>query len=630
VKNVKKSTTRTDEGEPAQETDARDRAPQLGDLVSLAAPQWLAIGLAAVCMGVSAVATAGYAYLVGPVLRALFGSGDAVLGELPGAGQGVLAELTDNLAGGDGVALGALIVGVAAIKGLAFFGQRVLSAGAGQRVLHEIRSRMYRGLLRLNPLGRESRSRGELVSMFTVDVETVEQGVSQGLLAILRDALQIVALAGLALALDPVLGAIGLVAFPLAAIAIVRIGRELRRRRRAIHQNFGELGSVVEETSGGLDVIQSFGAAPLLQERFEGTSRGLVRRVARAVALKAFSSPLNEVLGAVALALTLWYAHQRIAAGALTPGAFVSFFTALLLLYRPVKGLGEAFHAIQSALAGLDRVRDLTRESGTGPQERSVRRPAEVGQRVVLRGVHAGYESGSVSVLEGVDLEIDSGETVAVVGPSGAGKTTLLNLLRGFLTPTRGEILVDGDPLAAGPGAARSLFAPVPQEPFLFDDTVFANVRCGRVDASARDVEEACGAAGVTEFASALERGLETRVGPGGSSLSVGQRQRVCLARALLSRAPVLLLDEVTASLDGKTEGALVEGLRDRLADRTVLVVTHRLATARAADRIALLDEGVIRAHGPARELLASDGRLIRLFGGQVRPVATGKEEDVA
>jgi len=613
---------------PERSTDSR--APRFADLASLAAPQWVSIVSAALCMGVSAAATVGYAYLVGPVLRSLFGGGESVLERLPGASQGVLDELTARLAGGDGVALGLLIVSVAAIKGMAYFGQRVLAVRAGLRVLHELRARMYDGLLRLNPLSPGSRSAGELVSKFTIDVETVEQGVSQGLMALVRDALQIVALAALALALDPVLGAIGLVAFPLAAVAIVRIGRELRRRRRAVHQNFGELGGVVEETSAGLDVIQSFGAEALLRERFAGTSRGLMRRVVRAVALKAFSSPLNEVLGAAALALTLWYAHRRIGLGALSPDAFVSFFTALFLLYRPVKGLGEAFHAIQSALAGLDRLQNLIRAPEVGRASGAARNVAPFERHVVLRGVQAGYEPAADPVLKGVDLEIRAGGTLAVVGPSGAGKTTLLNVLRGFLTPSGGEILVDGVPLMAGPEAARSLFAPVPQEPFLFDDTIFANVRCGRVDAEDEAIEEACDAAGVSEFVTGLEHGLDTRVGPGGAALSVGQRQRVCLARALVSRAPVLLLDEVTASLDGETEGALVEGLRDHLANRTVLVVTHRLATARTADRVALLEDGKIGAHGSARELLATDGRLIRLFGGQVRPVEAGKEEDVA
>jgi subfamily B ATP-binding cassette protein MsbA len=594
----------------------------------MAAAQWPAIASAAVCMGLAALATAGYAYLVGPVLRSLFAGSGSPLGPVPQSYSGALGELTDWLGRGDAFLLGGLIVAAAAIKGLAFFGQRMLVIRAGQRVLLDLRSRMYRGLLRLNPLERRARAAGDLVSRFTVDVETVEQGVSSGLSALVRDVLQIIALLGLALALDPVLGAIGLIALPLIAALIVRIGRELRRRRRQVHETFGELGGAVEETAAGLDVIQSFGAGALMHARFDRASSGLMRRVLSAVVLRALSSPLNEILGAAALALTLWYAHRRIADGLLTPDAFVSFFTALFLLYRPIKGLGQANHAIQSALAALDRLQGLMAQSdGEAPD---VPRAPPGPERVELRGVEAGY-TGADPVLRGVDLEIRSGTTLAVVGPSGAGKTTLLNLLRGFLKPTGGELLVDGRPLPAGPAGARSLFAPVPQQPFLFDDSIRANVRLGRDGADDRAVEEACRAAGVLEFAGGLPQGLDTVVGPGGASLSMGQRQRICLARALLSRAPILLLDEVTASLDGETERALFEGLVERLADRTVLVVTHRLSTARSADRIALLEDGAIRAAGPAEALLASDQRLVRLFGGQARAVRTRAEEnDVA
>jgi subfamily B ATP-binding cassette protein MsbA len=585
-------------------------------VAALARPAAPALIAAAACMAVSAAATAGYAYLVGPVLRFLFGDGAAIAAPMAGAPASALGDPGAALGAISPWQLGAVIVAVAAVKGVAFLGSRIAATRAGQGVLYRLRGEVYESLLALDPFGEEARRAGALVSRFAVDVEAVEQALTEGLMGFVRDLLQIAALVVLVLALDPVLGAIGLLAFPLAALAIVRLGRALRRGRRAVHEAFAELADDVADTAAGLHVVRAFRAEALLRARFDGASRGLASRALRAAALRALSSPLNEILGAAALAGTLLYANARIAGGALDAGDVASFFTALALLYQPVKGLGQDQNAVQSGLAALERLGAL-RPAGAAPPPRPPRRPAGA-FTLEVAGLAAGYGDGP-DILAGLDLAVPRRARLAIVGGSGAGKTTLLNVLGGLLAPRRGAIRMDGAAVAPRELAASGLIATVPQEPFLFDDDIAMNVRLGRPAATDAEVIEACRAAGVLGFAAGLRDGLGTRIGRRGAALSVGQRQRICLARALLSSAPLLLFDEVTAALDGATERALVEDLDTYLGDRSVVIVTHRLATARWASRLALLDGGAVRVEGPSHLLIESDPRVKRLFEGAPR-----------
>jgi ATP-binding cassette, subfamily B, bacterial MsbA len=489
-------------------------------------------------------------------------------------------------------------------------------------LLHKMRLRLYSDLLSLNPLHREANVSGELIARFTIDVEQLEKSISQGLMALFRDILQIIALAFVALALDPWMGMVGLFVFPPIALVIVRLGRRVRKRRAEVHRAFGTLSTTVEESAAGLQVIRAFGAEPMMMERFRSKSREIYRSAVRAIVIKAESSPLNEIMAASALALTLWFSHRRIEAGQITPEGFISFFSALLLLYQPIKGIGTAQHVIQSGLAALERLPRLSGKWISSPQEVFSRRMEKStegrdGVAVELRAVEAAYIKGQ-PVLKQVNLTLPRGGRIAVVGRSGAGKTSLLQILQGFLPVTGGEVRIDERPVSLNPETAGGIFSPVSQEPFLFDDTIRMNVLCGNPLADEKAVQKVCELAGVGDFARHLPDELDFIVGPAGKSLSFGQRQRICLARALLCEAPILLLDEVTASLDGQTEEEIIGRLEGDLQDRTIVLVTHRLATAKWANEVVFIDDATVRFQGRVDDLLKDQPELWQIFGTQV------------
>ena len=547
--------------------------------------------LSTVFMAIVALCTAAYAWLVGPVIKSLFLSegGSAATGAV----EGFLARASLLLADAPAPLIGGLLVGAAAVKGLAFYLERILVIRAGQDVVRDLRAALFSGMLRTNPLQLDARTAGELVSRFSVDAQIVEHAVTSGALSVISAALQVLVLAALALSLSWKLGLVGLVAFPPIALLIARLGRVLRHRQGEFYDSYGELAKTVEETREGLFTVQAFDARRFVEHRFDRVNRTLAEKAVAAARVGAIASPLNEVIGAGAPGITLWYAHQQIASAALTPEAFISFFTSLFLLYRPVRALGSAIHSVQTGLAALDRLEPIIARQ----QDPAVRRQ---GGGVVVSGVTAGY-GDHPPVLSNLTFRAAKGERICVAGESGCGKTTLLHVLAGYLAPAAGTVECDR------PAAL------VTQNPFLFDDTIEVNVRLGRWTATDEEVALACADAGVTAFTGA--DGLGMAVGPAGSSLSAGQRQRVCLARALLSDAPLVLLDEVTASLDGHTEQALIANLDRRLSGRTVILVTHRPEAARWAGRVLVLEEGRVRHDGRFDELLAAEQKVARLFG---------------
>lgn len=556
--------------------------------------------LAAFFMAIVATSTAGYAYLVGPVLKSLFMSDSIGVPGLSDGAQSVsqpdfLSMISQKLSSASPVVVGLLLVIAAVVKGVAFFLQRFLVISAGQHVLYSLRQRLFDGVLQMNPLQRAKDASGTFISRFTVDAHVVEQAVTQGMMALVGSVLQIVALTVLALSLSWELGLLGLVAFPPIAVLISRLGKLLRVRQRKFYDAYNSLSQVVDESVSGVGVLQSYGAQPFARKRFEKENASLVKRAISAFTVSAFASPLNEVIGAMALGMTLWYAQVKIETDALSPEAFISFFTALFLLYRPVKGFGNAVHALQIGLAALDKLEPLMKPLIRFDVNR------EDASRVELEGVDAGYGEQD-AIIAKISLQIEPGQKVAIIGESGAGKTTLLNVLCGYATPKRGTV------------KSPWPVAYVPQVPFLFDDSIAMNVTLGNPAISQSALERACQQARVLGFTDGLTEGLQYRVGPNGKNLSAGERQRICLARALATGRKLLLLDEVTASLDGKNEELIIDSLSE-LREHMIIAVTHRAKTAAWADRTIVMHDGKIIEAGSFFELVETSNTVRRMFG---------------
>jgi subfamily B ATP-binding cassette protein MsbA len=583
--------------------------------VRLSQAHWGALLGSLLLLAVHALITGAYVYLVGPLLRFIYTGGQSAGHRLESAMAFLgweavrdTAELTTVMA----TAAVALVV----IKGVTFFGGTYLVLTAGQTIEHELRTRLYESLLTVSyPCLAELR-RGDLISRFVGDVAAVQGGITRGVTRIVRDALQVVVLAALALYLDPYLGLVALGVLPFSSTIIVRIGRTLRHRRRGVYDAYGELAAATEQTATALPVLRTFNSEGHALEQFTGFSQQILKRSLRASALQLFSSPFVELLGAVALAGTLWYAGHRIGQGLLDPEEFVSFFAAVFMLYRPVKSLGEASGTIFTALAAMDRITQilaLPREEPDPPRATLVE---ELNQGIRFEKVSFGYVAEQ-PVLEDASFELQAGQTVAVVGPSGSGKTTIALLLLRLVEPSQGRITVDGQDLQGVQRTSlRRLFAVVSQEATVLNDTVAANIAFG-TKASEADIRQAARAAGAADFIERLPQQYQTSVGESGTRLSGGERQRLCIARALLRDPPALILDEATAAVDSATEEAITQSLEELMQGRTTLLISHRLSTVQRADHIVVVEQGRVVAQGTFDKLNSSCEAFRRLFAGQ-------------
>jgi subfamily B ATP-binding cassette protein MsbA len=498
------------------------------------------------------------------------------------------------------------------------FGQSYLMEWIGQRIIADIRSQLNAHFQRLSLSFYNCTPTATLLSRMTNDVELMRNALSDAVASVMKDFTSLVVLLAVAFAMDWRLALIAFVAFPLTVLPILRLSRRLRKFTRRGQITLGNLATLLQETIQGNRVVKAFGMEDYEIRRFDAESDRLVGLYMRAARIKAFTTPMMEVLASFGIAGVVWFGGQSVMAGARTPGSFMAFLTALLLLYDPFKGLTKTNNVVQQGLAAAARIFEML----DVPSEVVERPGATVlqGFRDGIRFEDVSFRYGTEPVLREIHLEIRRGEAVALVGRSGGGKSTLADLIPRFYDVTEGMISIDGhDVRQLTIESLRSQIAIVTQFTFLFNDTVRNNIAYGDVGTSMERIEAAARAANAHEFVTELPHGYDTVIGELGIKLSGGQRQRLAIARALLKNAPILILDEATSALDNESERLVQEAIERLMAGRTTLVIAHRLSTIRHADRIAVLERGRIIEEGAHTELLAHGGEYRRLYDLQFR-----------
>jgi subfamily B ATP-binding cassette protein MsbA len=575
----------------------------LAQLYALGRPHRRLLWTSFAFMAVVGLTTGAYAWLMGPALRFLLTGGAEGLGPVARVWPG-LAQL-DRAQALWVLPIAAVVIG--ALKGAAYLGQFYTVGLFGQHVVIDLRRRVFERLLGLSPRQLSGQLSGDLLGRFSADVAAVELAATYTLASYFRDTLQIVILVVVAMSLAWKLTLVLLVAVPIAAWPAARLARSLLSRLREGQAALGALAGQVHEGVGALRTLQVFNAQTAELQRFDRKAGELRRSLERAGWTRGATPGVMEVLAAISIAAVLSLsAGFRLA----EPEALISFIAAIVLAYQPAKDLGRlsgfglqaaaALERLHAVLSMVPAVADVPGAPALPPMKRSLK----------LEDVRFDWADGR-RALDGASLEVASGETVALIGPSGGGKSTLLSLLLRFEAPAGGRIVIDGaDVASATVESVRAQFALVTQEPLLFSASVRENLRVARPSASDAELEQAARSAEAHEFIARLPNGYDTILGERGVTLSGGERQRLCLARALLSGAPVLLLDEATRSLDPKGEAQVQRAIDDILRDsgRTAIIVAHRLATVRAAHRIFMLEAGRIIEQGTHDELLARGG----------------------
>ena len=549
--------------------------------------------IAAICMAIVAAATATNAWLMQPVLDEVF-----------------LNKNTQLL-----LLVPIAVMTIAIVKGLASYGESIFMEYSGERIISDVRYRLFSHLMNADLNFFHKNSSGKLISRFTYDVGLLRASVSTALTGIAKDSMTLIFLVALMFYQDWFLAIIAFFVFPAAVLPILYIGRRIRKISTSTQTEIGSFASLLSQIFQSARYVKAYTMQKYEKRRAKKIVEDLFNLIYKSVRIRSRTRPILESLGGIAIALVIFYGGSKVISGATTPGTFFSFITALLMAYQPLKRLANFNVNIQDGLAAADRIFNLLDQKPEIMDTPNSKEYMHKKGEVEFKKVKFSYGSKTLHALNKIDLKIPGGRTVALVGKTGAGKSTILNLIPRFYDVKNGEILIDKKNIKNYKiDSIRRKIALVSQEVTLFDDTIRSNIAYGKPNCTEKQLHEAAKKADAHEFITSFKNGYKSLVGEHGIQLSGGQRQKIAIARAILKDAPILLLDEATSSLDSDSEKDIQKSLKKLMKNKTTLVIAHRLSTILDADLIYVIDNGKVLEKGNHKTLMKNKGLYSRLY----------------